>query len=308
MIVEKATEEDAKKLLAKYDKIDEIPFDFVRRRMSVIIKPKKTKSRAMIVTKGAVAEMLDQCSHVEMPDGKSKKLDKKLYGDAMDLNEAMNADGLRVVAVAYKKLKDASKAEEENLTLLGFVGFLDPPKESSAEAIRLLKEYGVEVKVLTGDSLLVCKKVCEEIDLDVKGIVSANDLAGLSLEELTSVAENGTIFARLSPIDKANVVKALRSKGHVVGFMGDGINVRLIIFRHIVFEMPYELTLAFQDALALHSADVGISVDEAVDVAKESSDIILLEKSLLVLAKAVHTGRLTYGNTIKVMSSSYGIA
>lgn len=242
------------------------------------------------------------------------------------LSDDMNADGLRVVGVCYKYLKkvpqELSVQSEKGMTFVGYIAFLDPPKESAEEAIAKLIAQGVEIKVLTGDSPLVCKRVCEQLKLPIKSIVTTKDLEGLDGEQLKKLAREGTIFARLTPFQKAEIVNALKNRGeknlvtykqefrsffrdvfcccwlcmpeeepreeHIVGFMGDGIN----------------------DANALHDADVGISVNDAVDVAKEMSDIILLEKSLTVLAAGVRLGRITYGNTVKyikmAVSSNFG--
>ncbi len=210
------------------------------------------------------------------------------------LSEQLNADGLRIVAVGYKDLQKGdekleSKELENNMIFVGFVAFLDPPKETTAPAIAELISKGIKVKVLTGtpnyksfptfylgDSPLVCKKVCEQVKLHVNGIVTSADLHNITDEELEILAESSTIFAKLAPLEKARVVRVLKKK-HIVGFLGDGIN----------------------DAPALREADVGISVDSAVDVAKEAAEIILLEKSLMVLVKGVTLGRVTYGNTMK---------
>jgi len=209
----------------------------------------------------------------------------------MELNNEQNRDGLRVVAVAYRDLESWKESDhghyENDLIFLGFISFLDPPKETTAPAIAQLIELGVTVKVLTGDSPIVCKKICDEVNLPVSAIFTTADLQNVTDDELADIAELGTIFAKLTPVEKSRLVKVLKRK-HIVGFLGDGIN----------------------DAAALRSADVGISVDSAVDVAKESADIILLEKSLLVLVQGVRQGRVTYGNSIKyikmAVSSNFG--
>lgn len=306
-----------KDIVENYSKVDEIPFDFFRRRMSVILEEKVSKNRKL-VTKGAVEELLSICSSVVWKDDsiehlrvrkkkrtKKKKvtdqvsmvvdkvpLDDEIFSKAVELGEKLNEEGLRVIAVAYKDIEDTDKefdvSDEVDLTLVGFIAFLDPPKETTEQSIRELREHGIEVKILTGDSHLVCNKVCRQVGLPVLGTILASDLEGKSVEEIAEIAENTTIFAKLSPIQKADVIKALRLKGHSIGFLGDGIN----------------------DAVALREADVGISVDEGTDVAKESADIILLEKSLLVLSKGVTLGRITFMNTIKyikmAISSNFG--
>jgi len=277
-------------LTEKFEKIDEIPFDFMRRRMSVIVRNKKTGEQ-FLVSKGAVDETVGICVSKMIVEGKIEKLGKKQKQKIKDLAEELSSDGLRAVAVGFKKLRDDHKdltvKDECDLTFLGYVAFLDPPKESAAEAIVNLMELGVEVKVLTGDSPTVCNKVCQQLNLPVKGIVTTTDLENLDENELLKIAEESTIFARLTPLQKADIVRVLKKK-HTIGFMGDGIN----------------------DAVALHDADVGISVDEAVDVAKESAHIILLEKSLLVITKGIVEGRKTYCNAIKyikmAVSSNFG--
>jgi Mg2+-importing ATPase len=279
-----------RELTDNYCKVDEIPFDFVRRRMSVVLKS-KWDDQHVLVSKGAVDEMLHDCSHLEV-NGQRVQFEADMAVKARKMGDSLNMDGLRVIAVGYKSLNDFKMPfavkDEEGLTFLGFIAFLDPPKESTAPAIRELMQRGVEIKVLTGDSPLVCKKVCEQVNLPIKSIVTTNDIKGLSEQKLADIAESGTIFARLTPIEKSNIVKALRTRGHTVGFLGDGIN----------------------DAVALKSADVGISVDDGVDVAKESADIILLEKSLMVLVKGVIVGRITFCNTVKyikmAISSNFG--
>lgn len=307
-----------KSIVDHYSKVDEIPFDFFRRRMSVILEDKTSKQRKL-VTKGAVEELISICSSVileeeaieSLGDTRRKKKSKKkkirdqrivqsekvpitqeILSSVVELAEKLNEEGLRVIAVAYKDIEDVNKefdvSDEVDLTLVGFIAFLDPPKETTEQSIRELREHGIDVKILTGDSHLVCHKVCKQVGLPVLGTVLSSDLEGKSIEEIAEIAEHTTIFAKLSPIQKADVIKALRTKGHSIGFLGDGIN----------------------DAVALREADVGISVDEGTDVAKESADIILLEKSLLVLSKGVTLGRITFMNTIKyikmAISSNFG--
>jgi len=273
-----------------YTKIDEIPFDFTRKRMSVIVERKKNSSHVLIC-KGALEEIFTLCSSADIegkiiPIGEVPK--DRCYQYAQELND----DGLRVIAVAYKDVSDGSSAysvkDESGLTLLGFVAFLDPPKESAREAIQLLSKKGVSVKVLTGDNDRVTRKICKEVGLDVTSLLLGSELEKMSDDELDSRVETTTVFAKLTPSQKERIIFALHRKGHVVGFMGDGIN----------------------DAPALKAADVGISVENAVDIAKESADIILLEKSLLVLEEGIIEGRKVFGNIIKYIkmgaSSNFG--
>jgi P-type Mg2+ transporter len=273
----------------KYEKIDEIPFDFMRKRMSVVVRNKRMED--VLICKGAVEEVLSLCNKYETKEGTEPfmgKMTEEIDSTVRNLNQ----EGYRVIAVAYKVTKEYKKEysvkDESELTLLGFMAFLDPPKETSAEAIAKFHKYNVDVKVLTGDNDIVTKKICKEVNLPVDSILLGNEIEGMSDEELADAAEKTTVFAKLSPMHKERIIKALQSKNHVVGFMGDGIN----------------------DAPALKSADVGISVDTAVDIAKESSDIILLENSLLVLEEGVLEGRRVFGNIIKYIkmtaSSNFG--
>jgi Mg2+-importing ATPase len=275
----------------QYTKLDEVPFDFQRRRMSVLLQ--RGTHRPILCCKGAVEETLKVCSKVKDSTGTVKSLDLETLQRAKELAETLNADGLRVVAVAYRKLAQKqttlSIELENDLTFLGFVAFLDPPKESAGPAIRELLARGVTVKVLTGDSKLVCLNVCKQLGIEYgNAVITGPELEGLSENEIEEAAERNTIFAKLNPMQKAAVVRALKSRKHIVGFLGDGIN----------------------DGAALKEADVGVSVDTAVDVAREQADIILLEKDLGVLVKGVIQGRITYGNTIKYIkmaaSSNFG--
>ncbi|CAM2901106.1 magnesium-translocating P-type ATPase [Hathewaya histolytica] len=273
----------------RYEKIDELPFDFQRKRMSVVVRKEGTED--ILICKGAVEEVLSLCLNYEIKEGTeefTKENTKRIYNMSRDLNK----DGFRVIAVAYKnhsKLKNQYTMDDEReLTLLGFMAFLDPPKETSKEAIEKFKGYNVDVKVLTGDNEIVTKKICKEVSLSVDEILLGSDIEKMDDEELAIKAESTTVFAKLSPLDKERIIKALKSRGNVVGFMGDGIN----------------------DAPALKAADVGISVDGAVDIAKECSDIILLENNLLVLEEGVLEGRRVFGNIIKYIkmtaSSNFG--
>ncbi|WP_183557470.1 magnesium-translocating P-type ATPase [Mucilaginibacter sp. SP1R1] len=282
-----------------FTKIDEIPFDFQRRRMSVILEEKNGKH--LLICKGAVEEMLDLCTHAFDP-GEDRQLhienDKiVLMDDAMrkiilNTSRKLNEEGLRVLLVAIKEYDERpltySVADETDMVLTGFVGFLDPAKPSAKPAIEGLQKLGVSIKVLTGDNEVVTKKICRDVGIPVQHILTGRELEQLSDEELTVKLNETNILAKLSPIQKARIIKLLQAKGHTVGFMGDGIN----------------------DAAALRDADVGISVDTAVDIAKESADIILLEKDLMVLRKGVIYGRRTFGNIIKYIkmtaSSNFG--
>jgi len=282
-----------------YAKVDEIPFDFQRRRMSVILEEKNHKH--LLICKGAVEEMLDLCSHAFDPgednqlqiDGDAiVPMDAKMREAILSTSKKLNEEGLRVLLVAIKEYEERpltySVADESNMIMTGFIGFLDPAKPSAKPAIEALHRLGISIKVLTGDNEVVTKKICKDVGIPVNNILLGKDLENISDEELTARIDDISILAKLSPIQKSRVVKVLQAKGHTVGFMGDGIN----------------------DAAALRDADVGISVDTAVDIAKESADIILLEKDLMVLRKGVIYGRRTFGNIIKYIkmtaSSNFG--
>ncbi|MGH8396689.1 MAG: magnesium-translocating P-type ATPase [Gammaproteobacteria bacterium] len=272
-----------------YRKVDEIPFDFQRRRMSVVVE--EEHERHLLICKGAVEETFSICSHVEV-DGHRKSLVPEDLAKLQDMTLALNQDGFRVIAVAYKEIiepkRTYSVADECDMVLLGYIAFLDPPKESASQAIAKLREHGVKVKVLTGDNDAVTRKICSQVGLEVEHIVLGGDIENMSDEGLADIAEGAAVFAKLSPEQKARVIHALQVRHHVVGFLGDGIN----------------------DGPALKAADVGISVDSAVDIAKESADIILLEKSLMVLEEGVIEGRKVFGNIIKYIkmgaSSNFG--
>ncbi len=273
----------------RFSKIDEIPFDFIRRRMSVVVEEENHHHE--LICKGAVEEILQACTQVKAND-LILPLDEPFREKVTQLNQELNEDGLRVIAVAYKELpldqRSYSVADEQDLILIGLIAFLDPPKESASQAIAALNNSGVQVKVLTGDNSIVTRKTCKDVGLYVHHTLLGNEIEALSDEELTNLAETTTIFAKLSPLQKSRIIQVLRRKGHIVGFMGDGIN----------------------DAAALREADVGISVDTAVDIAKESADIILLEKSLMVLEEGILEGRRTFGNIVKYIkmgtSSNFG--
>ncbi|MDU3043808.1 magnesium-translocating P-type ATPase [Bradyrhizobium sp.] len=275
-----------------YQKVDEIPFDFVRRRMSVIVR---NGGKNLLVCKGAIEEVLGLCAFADenaaAPEGVVPFTDE-MRRNVREITRDLNEDGLRALAVAYKELPPEDRAytvaDEKELVLAGYVPFLDPPKETAREAIAALNEHGVAVKIITGDNEVVTRKICKEVGLAVDLAMAGKDVAALADAELAEAAERTTIFTKMSPLEKSRVIRALQSKGHTVGYLGDGIN----------------------DAAALKDADVGISVDTAVDIAKESADIILLEKSLLVLEEAVIEGRKTFANIIKYIkmtaSSNFG--
>lgn len=272
-----------------YTKVDEIPFDFERRRMSVVVQDSSGKTQ--MVTKGALEEMLSICSHVEL--GKDVvPLTPAMRNRVLQKTDSLNDQGMRVLAVAQKTnprpAGEFSVADETDMVLIGYLAFLDPPKASAAEAIRALQNHGVVVKVLTGDNDKVAACICRQVGIRVGRVVLGEQVEAMDDDRLRKVAEREHVFAKLSPAQKARVVTALREGGHSVGFMGDGIN----------------------DAAAMHVSDVGISVDTAVDIAKESANVILLEKDLLVLERGIVEGRRTYANMIKYIkmtaSSNFG--
>ena len=269
-------------------KVDEIPFDFQRRRMSVIVD---YEGDHVLICKGAVEEVFRACTRYQVDEEIHPFIDM-LRKDVLEEFESLSAQGYRVLAIAYREFPRTqqlfSVADESDLTLLGYIAFVDPPKDSAARALEALARSGVSTKILTGDNALVTRKVCGDVGLKIEGLVTGDQLVGLSDEEFARLAQKTTVFARLSPAQKEQIIKALQRAGHVVGFMGDGIN----------------------DAPAMKAADVGISVDTAVDVAKESADIILLEKSLMVLEDGILEGRRVFGNILKYIkmgaSSNFG--
>lgn len=274
---------------AEYRKVDEIPFDFLRRRMSVVVEEHSEQHR--LICKGALEEVLAVCTAVRTERG-DVALAPALLERMRTITGDLNRDGLRVVAVAIRELPPTqqtySVADEAELTLLGYVAFLDPPKETTAPALAALKANGVAVKVLTGDNELVTQKVCRDVGLAVNGVLLGQAIEVMDDAALSAAVEDTTVFAKLTPAHKERIVRMLRANGHVVGFMGDGIN----------------------DAPALRAADIGISVDTAVDIAKEAADLILLEKSLMVLEEGVIEGRRTFSNMLKYIkmtaSSNFG--
>ena len=269
-------------------KVDEIPFDFKRRRMSVVID---YEDRHVLICKGAVEEVSSVCENYQV-DEDINPLIRLIRDDLMDEYRHLSADGYRVLAIAYREFdrtkQTFSVADESELTLLGYIAFFDPAKDTSARAIEALTRSGVAVKILTGDNELVTRKVCNDVAMKITRVATGPQLAAMDEAAFSREVSEANVLARLTPDQKEKVIKTLRAKGHVVGFMGDGIN----------------------DVLAMKAADVGISVDTAVDVAKESADIILLEKSLLVLEDGILEGRKVFGNIVKYIkmgaSSNFG--
>ncbi|MEI7884837.1 MAG: magnesium-translocating P-type ATPase [Clostridia bacterium] len=288
-ILANANRQQYHSLEQKYIKVDEIPFDFNRRRMSVVIEDSDGKTQ--LITKGAVEEMLSISSHAEY-NGNVEVLTDAIRCEILATVEKLNRDGMRAIAVAQKNNPSVenifSVKDETNMVLMGYLAFLDPPKETTRAAIKALDEYGVAVKVLTGDNDAVTRSICRQVGMKVDHLLLGDDIDRMDDELLAKEVETTSIFAKLSPQQKARIVRILRKNGHVVGFMGDGIN----------------------DAAAMREADVGISVDTAVDIAKESADIILLEKDLMVLEEGIVEGRRTFGNIIKYVkmtaSSNFG--
>jgi P-type Mg2+ transporter len=280
---------DLESAATRYRVIDEIPFDFQRRRMSVVVA--RDDGEHLLICKGAVEEMLSICTFAKIGDITEPMTDERRR-DIKAMTHKLNEDGLRVLVVAVQREpsheRPYSVADESGLIAVGCLAFLDPPKDSAATAIRALHQHGVEVKVITGDNEAVTRKICREVGLDVTHSVQGKEIEALDDAALDTLVERVTVFAKMSPLQKARVVRSLQRLGHTVGFLGDGIN----------------------DAPALHDADVGISVDTATDIAKESADIILLEKNLMVLEEGVLEGRITFGNIIKYIkmtaSSNFG--
>jgi P-type Mg2+ transporter len=273
-----------------YKKIDEIPFDFSRRCLSVIVQAEGAREK-LLVCKGAVEQVLALCTKVE-DNGAVTDLTQTERDKVTRLADDLSRDGLRVIAVAHKNLsgdkQQYTPADEQGLTLVGYIGFLDPPKTSAKAAVRLLSDYGVGVKIITGDNELVTEKICKEVGLPIAGILLGHELAKMDDKQLAKIAPETTIFARVDPLQKARVISALRASGHTVGYMGDGVN----------------------DAAAMRESDVGISVNTAADIAKEAADIILLESDLDVLGGGIIEGRTVFGNIMKYIkmtaSSNFG--
>lgn len=288
-VIQRQEDLGAHDLVEKYTKVDEIPFDFQRRRMSVVVQDQEGKTQ--LVTKGAVEEMLQCCAWAEC-GGRVLPLEEGVRQRVLAKAGELNSQGMRVIAVAQKTNPSPagqfSVEDERGMVLLGFLALLDPPKDTAQSAIQALQEYGVSVKILTGDNEKVTQAICRQVGLPVERILLGTDLESLDDQTLGRLAEDITVFAKLSPEQKARVVRILREKGHVVGYMGDGIN----------------------DAAAMKAADVGVSVDTAVDIAKETASVVLLEKDLMVLEQGVLEGRKTYANMMKYIkmtaSSNFG--
>jgi Mg2+-importing ATPase len=272
----------------RFRKIDEIPFDFLRKRISVVVSD---GDKRLIVSKGAPEEIFRVCSQVDR-NGVTGPLTDAVREQVGGIYQAQSAGGFRTLAVCYRAVPgdvtQFSIDDEKEMTLAGFVTFIDPPKETARESIRQLEQSGIELKILTGDNELVTRKICEQIGLEIKGVLSGEDVEHMDVQTLSRVVENVTVFSRMTPVQKNRVMMALKKNGHVVGFMGDGIN----------------------DAPSIREADVGISVENAVDIAKESADIILLKNDLCILSDGVIEGRKTFGNTMKYIlmgtSSNFG--
>lgn len=288
-IIAYGTENNLKEKATSYKKIDEIPFDYERKRMSVVIEHEDGSHR--LITKGATEEILKICT-TALDDGKSIPITDELYKRIITQGEEIGSEGMHVIAIAQKNeqidITTFKGEDEKEMTFIGYIAFLDPPKQDVAEAVKELYKAGVDIKVLTGDALPVAKHICAEVGMLEKGVLIGTEIAVMTEEQLSKAVEGVNIFARLDPMQKQMVIDTLRSNGHVVGYMGDGVN----------------------DAPSLHHADVGISVDSATDIAKESSDIILLEKDLMVLKDGIYEGRRIYGNIMKYMkmalSSNFG--
>ena len=288
-IIDKAVENQFYNLNFKYKKIDEIPFDFSRRRMSVVLKDENGKIQ--MITKGAIEEMFNICKYVEY-NGEVIELNEKIKKEILENILKLNNNGMRVLALAQKNFIDKNEEinvnSEKDMILMGYLSFLDPPKQSAKSAIKALKNNNVKVKVLTGDSDIIAKCICKQVGIENNNVVLGTELDNIEDKELKKIVEEVDIFAKLSPQQKLRIIKVLKSDGHTVGFMGDGIN----------------------DAPAMKEADVAISVDSAVDIAKESADIILLKKDLNVLNDGVVEGRKIFCNIIKYIkmttSSNFG--
>ena len=287
-LLDRAILKHEKLLVKQFKKIDEIPFDFSRRIMSVVVD---MDGKHRLIAKGAPEEVFKRCRRCEV-DGEILELEDFILVDLKAEFDSLSAEGFRVLGVAYKEMdekKDVySRDDEHDLILKGYVAFLDPPKPSVKKTIEILNKLGIELKVLTGDNELVTKKICSEVGLDVKGLMTGDKIDQMSEKDLQERVKGVNVFARFSPLQKERIIRALRANKHIVGYLGDGIN----------------------DAPALKAADVGISVNNAVDIAKESADMILLKKSLLVLQDGVKEGRKTFGNIIKYIkmgsSSNFG--
>lgn len=272
-----------------YKKVDEIPFDFARRRMSVVVED--INGKRQIITKGAVEEMMQICSHTEVSN-KVVPFTPELRVKAYEISKKMNHQGLRVLAVAQKsflsKENNFAVEDESGMVLIGYLAFLDPPKQSAAKAIKQLHAHGIEVKVVSGDNDAVVRTISRQVGIDTANVLTGAELSAMSDVQKQEAVLKTTVFAKVTPLQKTEIITILQGQGNTVGFLGDGIN----------------------DAAALRQSDIGISVDSAVDIAKESADIILLEKDLMVLENGVIEGRRTFGNITKYMkmtaSSNFG--
>lgn len=275
---EKATKES----IVEYQKIDEIPFDFSRRIMSVVVGK---DGKHILIAKGAPEDIFTHSSHYYL-NGEIHKIHDKIFSKVQEEYDKLSGQGFRVLAVAYKNIENPkeiySKDDENDLVLRGYLAFLDPAKPTVKESLLMLEELGIEIKVLTGDNEIITKKICDDVSLSVKGVITGSEIDGMEDGKLRQLVEKTTIFARMNPIQKERVIRALHKNNHTVGYMGDGIN----------------------DAPSLKAADIGISVNNGVDIAKESSDIILLQKSLMVLIDGVLDGRKVFGNIIKYIKMS----
>jgi len=289
-ILDRAILKHEKLMVKEYKKVDEVPFDFSRKLMSVVIE---SDNKHRIIVKGAPEEIYKRCTRFELDTEVLELGEGNLILPELKTEyDNLSAEGFRVLAIAYKDFEQPkdrySKEDEQDLILKGYIAFLDPPKPSAKKIIENLKSLGIDLKVLTGDNELVTKKICGEVGLDIKGFATGDEVEKASDKELRELVKTVTVFARLSPLQKERVIHALHDNKHIVGYLGDGIN----------------------DAPALKAADVGISVNNAVDIAKESADIILLKKSLLVLKDGVSEGRKTFGNILKYIkmgaSSNFG--
>ena len=277
-VIKRAIENGLEVLNDQYVKVDEIPFDFTRRRLSIVVSDQEKKR--FVITKGAIEEILSICTSVEM-EGQIVNMTDTIRKNVLSISKKMNKDGLRVVGICEKfadeNMESFSVDDEKGMTFLGFIGFLDPPKESARESVAKLNKAGVRVIVLTGDNVDVTRCVCDKVGINTQRIVEGSEIDKLPDMGVARLLRKNNIFAKMSPIQKARIVRILRDTGNVVGYMGDGIN----------------------DSPSLSNSDVGVSVDTAVDIAKESADIILLEKDLKVLLDGVDEGRRTFANLLK---------
>ena len=271
-----------------FKKVDELPFDFKRRKMSVVLEDEQHK--VQLITKGAIEEMLASCQSVELKQA-VLPLNQALKAQILQQVKELNQKGMRVIGIAqknYDQIKEFSVADESEMTLIGYLAFLDPPKETTKPALKALKQNGVAVKILTGDNALVAKSICQQVGLDAQNILTGQEIEQLTAQQLQAKLATTNVFAKLDPQQKVKLVEAFQANGQTVGFLGDGIN----------------------DAPALKAADVGISVDTAVDIAKEAADIILLDKDLMVLEQGILAGRQVFGNIMKyikiTLSSNFG--